>query len=284
MSGRDINDILQSSWSGLDPEPDPGWQSAKLLADELFECCRSDGLSEECIREIIERHELTPHHDNRVSSYEFFRMACCNANATEAIIQYLLKYFPDALSTVIEGLLPLHYACYNIIDVSFGVIQLLIDAAPDSVHRKDDGGNMPLHHLCNNKDLEEKDLEEIKSLEILKLLLERCPESIRHANDGGYLPIHLAAMTTKSPEFFSVLIEAYPGSERMADDKGVLPLHCACRHGTVDAVKYLYNLYPDAIEHAPSGTLYPIHFAIADANVDVVKFLLGCDPNVKFQK
>ncbi len=87
-------------------------KSVELLVDELLECCKSDGLSKECIREIIERHKLTPHHNNQVSSYQFFRMACYNANAKKGIIQYLLEYFPAAASTADgEGQLPLHHAC-----------------------------------------------------------------------------------------------------------------------------------------------------------------------------
>ena len=178
------------------------WQSesAELLLDELYECCASDGLSEEHIREIIERHQLTPHDENQVRNYRFFLAACCNANATVGVIQYLLKYFPADE----DGQLPLHHACLSN-DVSLGVIQLLIDAAPDSVRREHNGGRMPLHYLCKNKDLEKS-----TALEILKLFLENCPESIRHKSDKGALPIHIAAIKTKSPEFLSVLIEAYP--------------------------------------------------------------------------
>ncbi len=272
------------------------WQSSsELLADELYECCR-DGLSEECIREIIERHELTHHHDNAVSDYQFFLAACCNEKTTEEIIQYLLEYFPDAVNSADgEGQLPLTYAC-NSNDVPLGVIQLLIDAAPDSVHHKDNGGNTPLHILCADTAL-----EEARALEILQLLLERCPESVRLANNIGYLPIHIAAMVSKSTDLCRLLIEAYPGSERMANHPGnhagnhagTLPLHCACTRNSIAMVKYFYNLYPDAIEHATAGGLYPIHAVLVSATVnhenyldavDVVKFLLGCNPNVKFQE
>ena len=128
------------------------WQSSASLADELFECCTSGCLSEECICAIIERHKLTPHHNNQVSDYRFFRMACCNDKITKEIIQYLLEYFPDAASTADdEGQLPLHYILLYACDsdnVSLDVIQLLIDVAPDSVRCEDNDGDMPLHILC----------------------------------------------------------------------------------------------------------------------------------------
>ncbi len=269
MSGSD-NDSRQSES-----------ESAELLTDELFQCCNCYlGLSEEFLREIIERHELTLNHNNhhRVNNYQFFRIACYNEKITEGIIRFLLDYFPEAANDAADdGKLPLHYAC-DCLDVPLGVIQLLIDAAPDSVRSKDDGGNMPLHCLCNNSDL-----DEVRALEILKLLLKKCPESIRHAETETFLPIHIAAIRAKSPEFLSVMIEAYPGSERIAHHTGMLPIHFACRQKNSCTVEYLYKLYPDAIHHTTSG-MYPIHVAAACTNVDVVKFLLDCDPSVKLQK
>eukprot|EP00984_Skeletonema_dohrnii_P005580 scaffold1968_cov89-Skeletonema_dohrnii-CCMP3373.AAC.7 len=43
-----------------------------LLSKELLELCKSDSLSEEGLREIIERHGNIYH---RVSDYKFFRVA-----------------------------------------------------------------------------------------------------------------------------------------------------------------------------------------------------------------
>ncbi len=262
---------------------DESWQSESAgwmadMAEELFQCCRSDWLSEECICEIIERYTFSPD-DHNMSNYQFFRMACWNKKSTEAVIQCLLEYFPAAAKNDAadeDGQLPLHYAC-NSDDVSLGVIQLLIDAAPDSVHREDDSRNMPLHILCANPAF-----DETKSLQILQLLLTF--ESVRHANNKGHLPIHIAAMVSKSTENLSVLMKAYPGSVRTADLYDAPPFHYACTFGPVATVEYLFNLYPDAIDQTTSTGMYPIHIAIEGLRVDVVKFLLGCNPAVKFQE
>ena len=274
-------------------ESDDCSQSAEeWLAEELFEYCKSDNISEESIREIIESHkESTPDNNHEVCDYDFFRAACHNEKVTEGIIGCLLEYYPDAALIVVvdDGRLPLHYACENS-NVSLGIIRLLIDAAPDSVRHEESTGNLPLHRLCGNTNL-----DEATALQILKLLLEKHPESVRHETNDGHLPIHFAAChMTKSPEFCRVLIEAYPGSERIADGRGMLPFHYACVNNTVAIVEYLYNLYPDSIEETATGGFYPIHTAIgalttvdrADpgAVVDIVKFLLSCDPNVKFQE
>ena len=271
---------------------DNSCQLAELLADELFEYCISDDISEEGIHQIIERHkESTPDNSHEVSDYQFFRAACSDEKVTEGIIQCLLKYFPAAANYPDhDGLLPIHYACGNNY-VSLGIIQLLIDAAPDSIRCGDSNSYLPLHKLCSNKEL-----DEATALQILKLLLEKYPESIQHCeNNQGYLPIHVAAChMTNSNEFCRVLIDAYPGSERIADSTGWLPFHHACTHNTVEMVKYLYNLFPEAIHHAAQNGVCPIHTAIATLDVgadctnpqcvDIVKFLLSCGPMVKYQR
>jgi ankyrin repeat protein len=217
--------------------------------EELLLHCKSASLSEEGLLRIIERCEWTP----------------------------------DTVDARRRTPTPLHYACNNK-NATLGIIQLLIDAAPDSVRSMTNNGNMPLHILCLSSKV-----DETAAIEILKLLIEMCPEALRHANDKGDLPIHLAA-ERKSPEFCRVLIEAYPGSEQRTDGNGALPLHLACYYNTLAAVEYLYQQYPEAINHAITEGFYPIHHAISTkfrdkpaAAVEVVRFLLGCDPNQKLK-
>ncbi len=147
---------------------------------------------------------------------------------------------------------------------------------------------MPLHCLCDNRNVEER-----RGIKILKLLIEEYPVALRHADRRGLLPVHRACGAKKSFEFCRVLIEAYPGSEQISSYKGMMPLHCASMFNTFAMVEYLYKLYPDAINDAATdGGYHPIHFAIIAlkyrddpvAAVEIVKFLLDCDPNVKLQK
>ncbi|KAK1734171.1 hypothetical protein QTG54_015174 [Skeletonema marinoi] len=257
-----------------------------LLTSELFDFCSSDSLSEDGLREIIERYGLND--DRHGSDYDFFLEVCANERVTEGIIQCLLEYFPAAASTINDnGLVPLHLVCNNK-NVTLNIVQLLIDAAPDSVRKEIGDGWMPLHCLCRNVDV-----DKTIAIEILRLLIEKCPEAIRHAENDGFLPIHMGAYYS-DPQFCRVLIEAYPGSEseRTRDNSGALPFHFACTSNTVATVEYLYKLYPDAINHATAQGIYPIHYAIIGlrhrenpiAAVDIVQFLLGCDPTVKLQK
>ncbi len=203
--------------------------NTKLLEEELTEFCRSESLSKDGLREIIERHGAPPKNNdpnNDITNYEFFHSAWDNEKVTEGILRYLLKCFPGAARAIVEeGRLPLHIICINK-NVTPSMVHLLIDAYPESVSHEDNTGCMPLHSLCLNKNLDEKG-----GLEILKLFLKRCPESVRHTADSGDLPIHAAAMN-QSPEFCRVLIEAYPGSERITNDNGVLPFLFACGNNT----------------------------------------------------
>ncbi len=199
------------------------------------------------------------------------------------VVKFLLDCNPDALSST--GETPLHVACGNE-NVTLNMVQLLIDAFPDSLRHEDDKGLMPLHTLCNNKNLDDE-----VAVDILKLLLERCPESVRHAARNGNLPIHIAARY-HSPDFCRTLIETYPGSERMTNDSGDLPFHFVCQCNTVATAKYLYQLYPESINVADNDGWYPIHCTIfglknrkysCKSYIEMVRFLLDCDPNAPLQ-
>ncbi len=265
--------------------------STALLEDELTKFCQSDSLSEDGLREIIERCRGA--NDPRVRKYHFLHEACLNERMTEGILRYLLEYFPNAVrypDLLAGGRLPLHIICVNK-NVTLNMVQLLIDAYPESVsHETNRGGWIPLHCLCRNKNLDDKEV----GLKILKLLIMRCPESVKHATRNGNLPIHFAA-ALQSPEFCRILIEAYPGSERITtENHGTLPFHAACQFNTVATAKYLYQLYPESINVAcrTAVGLHPIHYAIMGvdhrtnpaAAIEIVQFLLDCDPNVVSQK
>ena len=174
--------------------------------------------------------------------------------------------------------------------MTLDIVQLLVDAAPNSVSHADNNGETPLHRLSNYV------LDDTKAIKILKLLIEKCPEAVRHANNNGCLPIHIAGgWGRRSTEFCSVLIEAYPGSERITDVNGKLLLYFACAENTLATVEYFYKLYPDAINQTTRDGLYPIHNSILGVikktksfspsdRLDIVRYLLDCDPNVTLQK
>ncbi len=261
-------------------------QSTDILVGELVKFCLSDSLSEDGLREIIERHK----NNLNIDDYEFFLEACYNELVTEGILRYLLEYFPNAVSATDEddGATPLDRLCHNK-NATLRMVQFLIDAHPESLHREDNDGYIPLHKLCINENL-----EDTTAVDILGLLLERYPEAVRRVeNKYGATPIHMACgVGSKSLEFCRMLIEAYPGSERIGDHLPSLPFHLACRHCSVAVAEYLYNLYPESINVADRYGAYPIHHAIGALGngtdpakaVEMVQFLLASNPNVASQK
>jgi len=261
--------------------------SAQLL-EELTAFCQSDSLSEDGLREIIERHGWRPNNPS-VQNYYFFLAACNNERVTEGILRCILDNFPAATTFPDLDGGTLNIICNNK-NVTLGMVRLLLDAFPDLRRENINGRILYLHLLCGNKFLDEE-----VAIDILKLLLERFPESARATTENGEentLPIHIAG-SFHSPEFCRLLIEAYPGSECMAiTDGGGLPFHLVCAHNTVATAKYLYSLYPDSINLIAGNGAYPIHLAIARVTrranpadaIDMVQFLLDCNPDVVLQK
>eukprot|EP00984_Skeletonema_dohrnii_P014842 scaffold6323_cov118-Skeletonema_dohrnii-CCMP3373.AAC.7 len=220
-----------------------------MLSNELFELCKSEFLSDDGLREIITRHQLTPK-SHIVSDYDdFFVEACRNKRVTGGIIRCLLEYFPAAASTARDEFdwTPLHAASNNK-NVTLNIVQLLIDAAPESVHSEDVSGFMPLHRLCTNEEL-----DETTALAILKLLVEKHPEALRHETDHEYntgrLPIHIACeYMRQSLDFCRVLIEAYPGSERIAVEHSDDPFHQVLTRYLMLKERFRYIMHAEIIQ------------------------------------
>ncbi len=239
--------------------------------------CQSESLSEDGLREIIERYNNIDYHRS------FIMAACRNELVTERVLRYLLEHFPKAARFISKnGSTPLHAMSSNK-NATLGMMQLLIDACPGSLRRaSDDEGWMPLHVLCRNKNL-----DDLVALNILRSILEKCPgsESVRHTAKKGNLPLHFAA-TEKTPEFCRLLIEAYPGSERITNCQGHLPLHAACEYNNVATVKCLLQLYPESNEANSYGDC-PIHYAVwglknrsnPSDGIEVVQLLMDDNPD-----
>ena len=265
------------------------------LVEELLDFCQSESLSEDGLRDIIERYDYDWNNIHVDRNYEFFLEACRNERVTAGILRCLLEYFPDAINSTDEegfrerhGMTPLHIICFNRF-ATRGMVQLIVDASPESLSRVDNDGWMPLHTLCNKKELEDN-----AASDILGLLLERCPEAVRRVeNKYGAPPIHVACgVGSKSFEFCRMLIEAYPGSERIGDPLPCPPFHLVCRHNTVATAEYLYKLYPECINLTDIYGAYPIHYAIEGlafrtdpaTAIAMVQFLLASNPNVASQR
>jgi len=96
---------------------------------------------------------------------------------------------------------------------------------PEALQLRDDDGDLPIHNLCYNENL-----DDTTSIDILRFILNTDPTSLREVVDDGYLPLHYA-VAYKSTTFCKELIDAYPESLRIGSDDGWLPIHFACARG-----------------------------------------------------
>ena len=168
---------------------------------------------------------------------------------------------------------PLHVACDNS-HVTLRVVQLLLNGLPESISQPNQYGNLPIHSLCRNNDL-----DETVSADILTLLLEASPESVERASDGE-LPIRDAARAGMPFNFIKILVQAYPESVTIPGVDGMLPIHYACDsvNCRLDSVKYLLDICPESIYIESGSGWLPIHHAASSNGPQKVEHLISKDP------
>ena len=244
-----------------------GSQSTDILCVELVEFCHSDSLSENGLREIFQKYGCAPplNINNDFVDNGFFLLVCKNEKITEGILRYLLEYFPRAAATSVSGLTPLHTILFSNKNVTRGMVQLLIDAYPESITKPNNTGVTPLHILCGNEKI-----ADTVAVDILGLLLERFPEAAQHADNDGYTPLHnIMCIKNATLGMVKLLIDAYPESLCREDDNGYAPLHKLCINkkiddsAAVDILALLLERCPETARRADGDNngVLPIHLA-----------------------
>lgn len=143
----------------------------------------------------------------------------------EAAVAALLRV--SALEAAIAneyGDTPLHEA------KSAGVAKLLVDAAPEVVHARDDDGRVPLHHA-------------VTAGVAAVLLATGTPEDTAGqlcARDevDGWLPVHSAAGEGRA-DVLSLLLDASPAHALAKDRRGCTPMHIAAEFNWHQCVREL---------------------------------------------
>jgi ankyrin repeat protein len=146
------------------------------------------------------------------------------------IIQKLIEYAPEVL---IMGddlyRLPIHTACGRGRLASFDVIQALVKGYPESVEKTDKIGCLPLHYAIGSQ----------ASLSIVSFLIDSYPEGI--LKSFRYPP----SECRRRPPLYFLKIYNYV---QMKDRKGMLLLHRACKMNefSADLVCVLDEAYPES--------------------------------------
>ena len=198
---------------------------------------------------------------------------CASKNLSLDALQGKINFLgPHGLSS--QNPSCFHKACRNE-KVTLKIIQLLYSIWPEALRLKD-FGQLPIHTLCCNKDL-----DDTASLDILRFMLHNYPTLLREVGDAGSLPIHVA-VKYKSTSFCRELIDAHPESLRIELNDG-LPIHVACRYGnrddTVDTIQYMLELDSELINAEDSGRYLPIHYAAMGGRTKSIELLLMFDPD-----
>ena len=165
--------------------------------------------------------------------------------------------------------LPQHYATANGTDIE--VVNLLLDAYPDSRLTTDKRGRTPLHFALGNVD-------NPPTPQLVKLLAGKTGESAKWPDENKMLPIHYACAYGASVEVMEELIQAWEESIGKPDAKGRLPIHFALgnadRPNSAGVAQLLVSLSPGCIDMHDSEKNLPLHLLSAKAaGVDVSKFM-----------
>ena len=196
---------------------------------------------------------------------------------------YVDHYFDELQELTDSGRLvqlmdrnPLHIACMNS-DITLRIIQFLHTSWLESASISDEEGDLPIHYLCRNMDL-----DEAESVKILTYLLGAYPDSVTRENSQRELPIHTAAILGMSLEFIEMLYNEYPeslmilGGEDMA-----LPIHIASGSNRLDIVMFMFEKHPESINIESGSGYLPINYSADGLGPDkdeVIKYLLMKDP------
>ena len=198
---------------------------------------------------------------------------CASNNLSLGALQETINLIGPRLSS--QNPSCFHKACMNK-NVTLEIVQLLYDTFPEVLRLQDDDGDLPIHRLCCNNDL-----DYINSLDILRFMLEIDPNLPREVDDRGYLPIHVAVQY-KTNAFCKILIDAYPQSLRI-ELSGGLPIHIACFYGNrddkADTIQYMLKRDSELINEEDSVGNLLIHYAAIKGGTELIEIFLKFDPN-----
>ena len=252
--------------------------------------------------------EISPKSVELVTDYNSVALhyACSNKAITVETIRLLVDAWPQATRTLINfGGHPLHMFCMfykgKDITVSMEILQMLLDANPESISHPTEEGELPIHCALSTKSSEfcrvliDAFPESLQigghrrggvllhaasqsRLDTTRLVYSLYPEGIGVRDEKGFLPIHRTVEWPFCSEgdcptaILEYLLEQDPDGARRpviepqsdSESVGRLPLHVAClNNDCLHFVKYLFNVYPDAINvRDPITGQLPLEMAI----------------------
>jgi len=252
--------------------------------DLLYKICRGESpFVLEDVEQLLQTHPTAASQmiqcdpDDADKDYRSpLHFACMRKNAPFALIKAFVRVCPDSvrLSTPKKRRLPLHDACRY--STSLSMIQLLIEAWPDSDKQYDRGicrHKIPLHDALKNR---------TPSLNIIQFLVQQWPESIQ-INDttfpDSYSIVHLACECGLSTSIIKFLVAQWPEAIRMESELYGLPLKAALkqRETSTATIEFLIASWPGCIKEIDYCTLC-VAVDCQNKNADTIALLLNLWP------
>ena len=195
----------------------------------------------------------------------------CFVGATFETLNILVEAYPDGLNVENNhsdkpcDILSKQEARYkdlwhSAVGLSVPLVQLVLQAFPNSCMQPDEQGNVPLHYYLRTSDNRASNW-----LDIVMLLLKASPESFTVADKNGDTPSQLFTKLASTPdekgqyllhqeaskgiasaETLNLLVKAYPESIEKPDDQHMLPFHIACLNtsSSIDVLMQFIQICP----------------------------------------
>jgi len=186
-----------------------------------------------------------------------------------ARLQFLLQENPDMprwqCTEMNCGNILLYTALEH--DQPIEVIELLVNAWPESVCYKNDTSTFAIHVACQYN----------SHIDVIRLLIDRNPKALKIATYVGNLPIHFAAgkLRTSQP-IMELLVNAAPATLMQCGSHNNTVLHCLLHYFIVnlELVQCIAERWGEALRTLNDRHETPLHVACEKQPAPVILFLL----------
>ncbi|XP_056001971.1 uncharacterized protein LOC125662195 [Ostrea edulis] len=188
---------------------------------------------------------------------------CASMSRSLEVLQFVMRLKLHSKDVVTTKGYSLLHSCTSSANGDLDIVQYLIVQGFD-VRQRNEQGQIPMHLACISG-----------NLEIVRFLVSKYPELLNAKDKKGYDAI-LSCAKGQSLETLKYLenMQCFT-HQTLPKGKGIL--HIACKHSSVDVVKYLCQMYPQELERRDSKGKTALHMSALNASVGVIQYLLDIE-------